>query len=426
MRLRRAAGVGVDGLPLGGPGDVVVARAADRADVAGQVVLEDRHVARDAALGRRLPDDRRPTTGRTAAGPARRSSIITAIGWRAAIAGATSRPVSGAGTGAGVGRRSASGSASGPGSAWGPASVSAPRSAWDSGSASTPRWRTPRRPGADSRTPATAQRAARDDADAQRPHDRQARHGRDDRGSRQDPSFHSSSPLDCAPLPIPERGEPRRTHRGGYRRFAGRGSRGMPIARWTARRYAGRHPDGRTGRDPTADEEPSHGRPIRRHARTHHAEAAEPQAEGTAGQRRPHRRRAGGREARDGRRRDAGRTAAPDRAGPEDGPPAEGGHGPARGHRGHRGPRRRRRPARGPDRDQPGWRRERRGAVALGHAGRRPGRKADQVDVRIGGIGRVEAPDVAVSQGGDRAGACASASRSRWARWGWPSAARSG
>src|SRR6185436_2404588 len=37
--LRRAAGVSVDGAPLGGPGDVVVARATNRSDLARDVLL---------------------------------------------------------------------------------------------------------------------------------------------------------------------------------------------------------------------------------------------------------------------------------------------------------------------------------------------------------------------------------------------------
>ena len=58
MRLRRAADVGVHGLPLGRPRDVVLARAAHRPDRRRHAVLEHQHVARDAALGRGLPDDR--------------------------------------------------------------------------------------------------------------------------------------------------------------------------------------------------------------------------------------------------------------------------------------------------------------------------------------------------------------------------------
>jgi hypothetical protein len=53
------ADVDVDRVPLGGPVDVVLAGAPDRPDRARDRVLEDEHVARDAALGRCLPDDRR-------------------------------------------------------------------------------------------------------------------------------------------------------------------------------------------------------------------------------------------------------------------------------------------------------------------------------------------------------------------------------
>ena len=57
-RLGRAADVAVDRVPFGGPGDEVVPGAADRAHVGRHLVLEDHHVARDAALRGCLPDDR--------------------------------------------------------------------------------------------------------------------------------------------------------------------------------------------------------------------------------------------------------------------------------------------------------------------------------------------------------------------------------
>ena len=74
----------VDGVPLGGPGDEVLARAADRPDGRRVALAEDEHVARDAAL-RRAPARRsrrwlKPDWGRASAW----SSTMTAIGWRAA------------------------------------------------------------------------------------------------------------------------------------------------------------------------------------------------------------------------------------------------------------------------------------------------------------------------------------------------------
>ena len=51
--------MGVGCQPLGGPGDEVVARAPNGTDVSRDLLLEDEHVARDAALGRRLPHDGR-------------------------------------------------------------------------------------------------------------------------------------------------------------------------------------------------------------------------------------------------------------------------------------------------------------------------------------------------------------------------------
>ena len=56
--LGRASGMDICGVPLGRPGDEVVAGAADRPDVAGRrVLLEDHHVARDPTLGGGLPHD---------------------------------------------------------------------------------------------------------------------------------------------------------------------------------------------------------------------------------------------------------------------------------------------------------------------------------------------------------------------------------
>ena len=58
QRLRRAAGMDVHRPPFRRPGDEVVARAADGADIGRDSLGEDCHVARDATLGRRLVDDR--------------------------------------------------------------------------------------------------------------------------------------------------------------------------------------------------------------------------------------------------------------------------------------------------------------------------------------------------------------------------------
>ena len=124
--LRRATGVGVDRAPLGRPRDVVVARAADRTDVGRDVLLEDHHVARDAALGRRLPDDRcrvepglRP--GRAQVVDHHRDRVLGGDRGRDEDAGQRRRNRR-----RGRDRGRASAWASGPESAW----ASAPASAW--------------------------------------------------------------------------------------------------------------------------------------------------------------------------------------------------------------------------------------------------------------------------------------------------------
>ena len=58
QRLRGAAGVDVNRLPLRGPLEEVQPGAAHWPDILGQRVREDRHVARDAAFGGGLPHDR--------------------------------------------------------------------------------------------------------------------------------------------------------------------------------------------------------------------------------------------------------------------------------------------------------------------------------------------------------------------------------
>src|SRR3990172_12602203 len=66
--LRRAADVRVEGAPLGGPVDVLRASAADGTNVPRDLLLEQEHVTRDAALGGGLPDDRGTREARLGAG----------------------------------------------------------------------------------------------------------------------------------------------------------------------------------------------------------------------------------------------------------------------------------------------------------------------------------------------------------------------
>ena len=101
-RLGRPADVDVDRVPLRRPVDVVLARAPDRPDRGRERVLEDQHVARDPALGGRLPDDGGGIEPGLRPG-ALWSSTITAIGCHVAASGLTGSPVSGAGTVTGVG-----------------------------------------------------------------------------------------------------------------------------------------------------------------------------------------------------------------------------------------------------------------------------------------------------------------------------------
>ena len=114
-RLRRPTGVEVDRPPLRGPGDVVQARAPDGADELGQLApgrwpCSAGSRLRPVPARRPTPSDS-PDCGRAA----RRSSIMTAMGCRAATAGLTIRPVSGAGTRIGVGTGVAVGSGVGDG-----------------------------------------------------------------------------------------------------------------------------------------------------------------------------------------------------------------------------------------------------------------------------------------------------------------------
>ena len=110
QRLRRPAGVDVHRLPLGRPRDVVVARAADGADGRRHLVLEDHHVARDAALGRGCHTTAaplKPDCGR--AGPMvvdhHRDRVALRDGRRHEPAGQRRRHRRGVGSGVGVGCR---------------------------------------------------------------------------------------------------------------------------------------------------------------------------------------------------------------------------------------------------------------------------------------------------------------------------------
>ena len=255
----------VDRPPLGGPGDVVVARAADRPDVLGQVVLEDRHVARDAALGRCLPDDRR--RGEPGLRPGR-------------AGGRRSSPRSGGG-------RRSPGRRGGRSAAPGPASASAPGSAsgWASGRAcgvgtgvggrlrrgGRTRARGGRRTGRDGRGGRRAagappdERAARDEPDPERTPRSRRPPRRDHRPVASARSVHSSLHLDARGSRIPEPGEPRRAHRAGYRRSAERG----PLPGDRAPRRAGGTLDVTRPSPVGRDRPPArtcHGRPTQRHA----------------------------------------------------------------------------------------------------------------------------------------------------------------
>ena len=102
--------MGVHRVPLGRPGDVVLRGRCGPGRRRRDLVLEDQHVARDAALSRRLPDDR----GGVEAGLRPGVGVVVDHHrdrmWRAA-SGRTSRPVSGAGTSTASGRASAAGRA---------------------------------------------------------------------------------------------------------------------------------------------------------------------------------------------------------------------------------------------------------------------------------------------------------------------------